>query len=159
VLAGDKLLNDGFGDIPLHTEAAATFAKTPAPFLANYYGIVLNKILGDKQVIPELRMRTAKDVVVLSSTVNVTPIVIAGFMPDVEGGDAPYEYVQLMATRDINFAETPFSVVVTNNANASAPTGAPVNGWGTGGQRPISSTLLRALRLRVPSFMSAALVG
>ncbi len=136
VLAGDKLLNDGFGDIPLHTEAAAAFAKTQAPFLANFYGIVFNKILGDKQVIPELRMRTAKDVVILSSTINVSPIIITGFMPDVEGTtDYPYEYVQLMATRDINFAETPFAVVVTNNANNSAPTGAPVNGWGTGGQR------------------------
>jgi len=135
VLSGDKLLNDGFGDIPLHTEATATFAKTPAPFLANFYGIVFNKLLGDKQLIPELRMRTGKDVVILSSTINVTPIIITGFMPDVEGGDANYEYIQLMATRDINFATTPYAVVVTTNANNSAPTGAPVNGWGTGGQR------------------------
>lgn len=56
-------------------------------------------------------------------------------MPDVEGTDAPHEYIQLMATRDINFATTPYAVLTTNNANASTPTGAPVNGWGTGGQR------------------------
>lgn len=138
VLAGDKLLNDGFGDIPLHTEATATFAKTPAPFLANFYGIVFNKILGDKQVIPELRMRTGKDVVVLSSTIEVTPIVIIGFMSDVvtgTGNDANYEYIQLMATQNINFAETPYSVVTTNNANASTPAGYPANGWATGGLR------------------------
>jgi len=135
VLAGDKLLNDGFADIPLHTEATATFAKNRAPFLANFYGIVFNKMLGDKQLVPELRMRTGKDVVILSSTINVTPIIITGFISDVVTGtgyDANYEYIQLMATQDIDFAATPYSVVITNNANASTPTGYPANGWATG---------------------------
>lgn len=135
VLAGDKMLNDGFGNINLHTEASATFANNPAPFLANFYSIVFTQINADKQLTPELRLRTGDDVVVLSSTISVTPVIISGFISDVRGGDGNYEYIQLIATRDINFAQTPFSVVVTNNAGASAPAGFPVNGWGTGGMR------------------------
>jgi hypothetical protein len=134
VLQGDKILNDGFAEIVLHTEASATFAKTPAPFLANFYGIVFNTLAADK-LVPQLRMRTAKDLVVLSSTVNVMPVIITGFISDVAGGDGNFEYIQFMATRDINFATTPYSVVVTNNANASVPTGYPANGWATGNQR------------------------
>lgn len=135
VLAGDKLLNDGFGDLLLHTEATASFAKVAAPFSANYYGIVFNSFSADKQLTPQFRLRTGNDVVILSSTIEVTPIVITGFMSDVAGGDGNYEYVQLMATKDINFTTTPYSVVFTNNANASTPTGYPANGWATGGLR------------------------
>lgn len=134
VLQGDKILNDGFAEIVLHTEASATFAKTPAPFLANFYGIVFNTMAADK-LVPQLRMRVAKDLVVLSSTVTVMPVIITGFISDVAGGDGNFEYIQFMATRDINFATTPYSVVVTNNANASVPTGYPANGWATGNQR------------------------
>lgn len=134
VLSGDKLLNDGFGDITLHTEATAKFANNPAPFLANFYGVVFSKGTGSN-LVPEVRLRTGNDVVVLSSTIDVSPVIITGFISDVAGGDGNYEYIQLMATRDINFATTPFSVVVTNNAGASTPTGVPVNGWATGGLR------------------------
>lgn len=135
VLAGDKKLNDGFGDITLHTEATASFANNKPAFLANYYGIVFNTLVGDKQLAPQLRMRKAEDVLVLSSTVNTAPVIITGFISDVAGGDGNYEYMQFMATRDINFATTPYSVVVTNNANASTPTGYPANGWATGSLR------------------------
>lgn len=135
ILSGDKLLNDGFGDLTLHTEAAALFAKNPAPFSANFYGIVFNTIGANKQPVPQLRLRTGIDVVVLSSVIDVAPVVISGFMSDVNGGDGNYEYIQLMATRDINFATTPYAVVTTNNANGSTPTGYPANGWATGGMR------------------------
>jgi hypothetical protein len=141
VLAGDKLVNDGFADLTLHTEAAASFANMAAPFLANFYGIVFNKVATDKQLVPQLRLRTATDVVVLSSVINVTPIIITGFMSDVAGGDGNYEYMQFMATRNIDFAATPYSVVVTNNANASTPTGFPANGWATGGMRTYKMNL------------------
>ncbi|GAB2837332.1 hypothetical protein GCM10027043_45320 [Ferruginibacter profundus] len=141
ILAGDKLINDGFADLTLHTETVASFANTPAPFLANFYGIVFNKIATDKQLVPQLRLRTATDVVVLSSTINVTPVIISGFISDVAGGDGNYEYMQFIATRDIDFAVTPFSVVVTNNANASVPTGFPVNGWATGSMRTYKMNL------------------
>lgn len=134
-LAGDKMLNDGFADVNLHTEASAGFAGVAAPFLANFYGIVINKPGTDKALVPNLRMRTASDLVVLSSTIDVSPALITGFMSDVFGGDGNYEYVQFLATRDINFATTPFSMVVTNNANASVPTGYPASGWATGNMR------------------------
>jgi hypothetical protein len=135
VLVGDKTLNDGFGDITLHTEATAAFANESAPFNANFFGIVFNTLGADKQLVPQFRVRKASDIVVLSSTIEVAPVVITGFMSDAKGGDGNYEYVQLMATRDIDFAATPYSVVFTNNANASTPTGYLPNGWATGGMR------------------------
>ena len=140
VLAGDKLLNDGFGDINLHTEATAKFANNLAPFLANFYGIVFNKIAGGN-LVPEVRLRTGNDVVVLSSTAEVSPVILTGFISDVAGGDGNYEYMQFMATRDINFATTPFSVVTTNNAGNATPGSFPVNGWATGGMRTFKFNL------------------
>lgn len=135
VFAGDKTLNDGFGNISLHTEAAALFANDHLPVSANYYGIVFNKMITADSLAPVLRVRTAHDIVVLSSVIEIPPVIISGFMADVKGSDGNYEYIQLIATKDIDFAATPFSVVVTNNANASTPTGYPINGWGTGGMR------------------------
>jgi hypothetical protein len=135
VLSGNKTLNDGFGDITLHTEPTSAVANNKEPFNANYFGIVFNTESANKTLAPQVRVRTVNDIVILSSTVEVQDVLITGFMPDVEGTDGNYEYVQLMATRDINFATTPFSVVATNNAGTSAPTGAPANGWATGQQR------------------------
>ncbi|ATL49963.1 hypothetical protein COR50_19580 [Chitinophaga caeni] len=134
VLSGDKLLNDGFGDITLHTNANASFADSAMPVSANFYGIVFNKMIGDS-LAPVFNMRSGDDYVTLSSTIEITPIIITGFISDVKGGDGNYEYIQMMATQDIDFSKTPFSVVVTNNANASTPTGYPANGWATGDKR------------------------
>jgi Family of unknown function (DUF5689) len=135
VLSGDKLLNDGFGELILQTNSTASFANEPVPFLANFYGVVVMKETNDKSLIPQLKMRKKEDVVILSSTISVAPVIITGFISDVAGSDGNYEYMQFMATRDIDFSVTPFSVVVTNNANASTPTGFPVNGWATGSMR------------------------
>lgn len=135
VLAGDKMLNDGFGDIALHTEAKSTFASNTVTFSANYYGIVFNTIGKEDKPVPHLRLRTGNDVVVLSSTIEVTPIIITGFISDVKGADGNYEYIQLLATQDIDFSVTPYSLVTTNNAGASTPTGYPANGWATGEMR------------------------
>ncbi len=141
VLAGDKSLNDGFANIILHTAPTAGFANNAAPFLANFYGIAFNTVGSEGELIPRFHLRTGNDVVVLSSTVEVTPVIITGFMSDVKGGDGNYEYVQLMATEDIDFSTRPFSLVVTNNANASSPTGYPANGWATGGMRTFKFNL------------------
>lgn len=134
-LSGDKVVNDGFGDVILYTKPGSTFANNPLPVLANYYGIMFIRPGENGALVPEHRLRTGKDVQILSSVIELAPVVISGYMADLEGGDGNYEYIQLEATRDIDFSETPFSVVVTNNANASTPTGAPVNGWATGGMR------------------------
>jgi hypothetical protein len=131
VLSGDKMLNDGFGNLHLRTEDTSMMATLAAPVSANFYGVVFV----DADNAPMLRMRTDGDVTVLSSEINIAPAIITGFMSDASGADGNYEYVQLMATRDIDFAATPFAVVVTNNANASTPTGYPAKGWATGDKR------------------------
>jgi hypothetical protein len=141
VLSGDKTLNDGFGDIILHTEANASFAKDSALINANYYGIVFNTEGKDGKLVPQFRIRTGQDVTKLSPIIEVTPVLITGFMSDVAGGDGNYEYVQLMATTDIDFAVTPYAVVVTNNAGASTPTGVPSKGWATGNMRTYKFSL------------------
>jgi hypothetical protein len=135
VLAGNKVLNDAFGNLTMRTEATATFANNKPIFLGNYTGIIFNTIGADKVVVPNFRLRTGSDIVLLSSTISVAPIIITGFMSDPNGTDVNNEYMQFMATRDINFSETPFSVVTTNNAGTNVPTGAPVNGWATGQAR------------------------
>ena len=134
--SGDKTLNDGFGDITLRTDVNASFANNgDLPFNANYYGIIFSSEGPDGKPVPHHRIRKASDIVVLSNTIEITPIIITGFLADPSGADGNYEYIQFMATRDIDFSETPFSVVTTNNAGASTPTGNPVNGWATGGLR------------------------
>jgi len=141
VLSGDKTLNDGFGNLTLHTEAGASFADSAEAVSAKYYGIVFNMDAGKGTMVPQFRIRSAKDVVVLSSKIQIASAIITGFISDVKGADQPYEYVQLMATKDIDFAATPYSVVVTNNANASTPAGYPAKGWATGGMRSFKLNL------------------
>lgn len=141
VLSGDKILNDGFENITLHTEAGATFAKDTALINANYIGILFNKAGAEGKDAPQFRIRTAKDVMRLSPVIEVAPVIITGFIADVKGGDGNYEYVQMMATEDIDFAVTPYAVVVTNNANASTPTGYPSKGWATGDMRTYKFSL------------------
>jgi hypothetical protein len=54
------------------------------------------------------------------------PIVISGFMANPAGTDSPYEYVQLIATENINFSSSSYSVVVSNNGTATS------SGWAAG---------------------------
>lgn len=131
---GDKVINDGFDNFTLHTEPTASFANaTGLNFNANYYGIVFNTVDANGKLKPHQRIRTIRDVTPLSSTPEIAAIVISGYMADAEGGDGNYEYMQFLATRNINFAVTPYSVVVTNNAGAATPTTVfPVKGWATG---------------------------
>lgn len=130
--AGDRTINDGFGNMALHTEATAPWSGKPLPFLSNFSGIVFSNADGAPQLWP----RTESDITVRSATApKISPVVITGFLTDPAGGDGEYEYIQLLATRNIDFSLTPMSVAATNNAGASAPTGVPVEGWATGGQR------------------------
>ena len=130
--AGDRLINDGFGNITLHTETTASWANKTLPFMSNFTGVVL--VGNDGK--PQLRPRVESDIVVLAATApKIAPVIITGYLVDPTGTDANYEYIQLMATRTINFATTPFSIVTTNNAGANTPTGFPADGWATGGLR------------------------
>ncbi len=132
--AGRKYVNDGFGDVILHTESGASFANTTVPVNANFTGIVYTKDIEGK-LEPEHRLRKIDDVKILSSEIMRAPIVITGFLNDAIGTDANYEYMQFMATEDIDFSVTPYSVVTTNNAGTSEPKGLPTKGWATGGKR------------------------
>ncbi|GAB1463819.1 hypothetical protein MASR2M52_18970 [Pedobacter sp.] len=75
-------------------------------------------------------------------------IIITGAMYDPAGGDAPavgtangsyihkggYEYIQFMATEDIDFATKPFSVVTCINTGTLLAVD-PTKGWAVGGTR------------------------
>ncbi|MXV16472.1 DUF5689 domain-containing protein [Hufsiella ginkgonis] len=133
VFSGDKLLNDGFGNITLHTEAGAAFAGAKPPFSANYTGLVVTTEGANGALVPQIRIRNnTTDLKTLSSNTEQPAIIITGFMSDVKGGDGNYEYIQFRATRAINFAAEPFSVVTTNNAGTNP---APATGWAIGGVR------------------------
>lgn len=133
---GDKVVNDGFGNFTLHTEPNATFANNSLPGMANFFGVIEYTKTNDDKYEPHLRIRKQEDITVLSSTITKSAIVVSGFLPAVEGTPASNgEYMQFLATRDIDFAVTPFCVV-THNVNSSyLPLGAPINGWAAGGRR------------------------
>jgi hypothetical protein len=57
---------------------------------------------------------------------NDPGLLISEYMADPAGVDTSNEWVELIATRTINFSVTPFSVVFLNNGNAT------VNGWKNG---------------------------
>ncbi len=139
--SGDKLVNDGFDNFTLHTEAAATFAGNPLPGMANFFGVVYYSKDNSGKYVPHLRIRRPEDITVLSSTVTRAAIVVSGFVTDVEGTDLDGEYIQLLATRDIDFSATPYSLVTCNQTSSFTPTGAPVNGWATGGRRTYKFSL------------------
>lgn len=131
--AGSKKANDGFGNIILHTEPAAVFAGKTLPFSSNYTGIVFNF---SSDTLPQLWPRLNTDITILSATApKIAPIIVTGYLVDPNGSDANYEYVQCMATKNIDFAVNNYSLVATNNAGASTPTGFPTNGWATGDLR------------------------
>ena len=58
---------------------------------------------------------------------NGPGLVISRFLPNPAGLDNANEFVELLATRDINFATTPYSVVFANNGTGTT------NGWIAGG--------------------------
>lgn len=157
--SGNRTVNDGFDNITLHTEANATFANSSLPGTANFNGVVFTTVDANNNLIPQVRMRKGDDAQILSSTITVTPIVVSGFINDVIGSDANYEYIQLLATQDINFATTPYSVVVTNNAGASTPAGYPTNGWATGGgsvaNGSVAATTFRTFKFNLTSGTAA----
>ncbi|WP_346237572.1 DUF5689 domain-containing protein [Niabella insulamsoli] len=130
--AGEKMINNGSGDLTIYTAANASYATDPLPFLATYTGVLLRDEDGNFKLWP----RTAADVIILSSAPPViAPVIVTGFLNNATGSDATYEYIQLMATEDIDFSVTPMAIVTTNNAGSSRPTGIPIQGWATGGTR------------------------
>ncbi len=58
---------------------------------------------------------------------NGAGLLISEALPNPAGTDSPFEFVELIATRTINFAVTPYTVVVCNNGTGTA------QGWVSGG--------------------------
>jgi Secretion system C-terminal sorting domain len=54
-------------------------------------------------------------------------LVISEILPNPSGTDSPFELIELVATRTINFSTTPYTVVVCNNGTANTA------GWVAGG--------------------------
>ncbi|WP_240183075.1 DUF5689 domain-containing protein [Pedobacter jeongneungensis] len=130
VYSGDKILNDGFGVATLRTSANATFTNTAIQPSGNFTGIVYVTGSGNSKKI-EYRMRTADDFFYVPMP-KLSPAIISGFLVDPSSTDGNYEYIQFLATKDIDFAATPFSVYTNNNAGATA---FPTLGWNTGALR------------------------
>ncbi len=53
-------------------------------------------------------------------------LIISEILANPNGNDSPYEYVELLATTNINFATTPYTIVFTDNGTATS------NGWKAG---------------------------
>jgi hypothetical protein len=128
--SGNHEINDGFGVATIHTEATATFAGDVALPSGNFSGIPFISGTGASKKIT-FWMRTLDDFFYVPKP-KLSPAVISGYMVDPNGSDQPYEYIQFLATKDINFAVTPMSVYTTNNAGATT---FPTLGWNTGGVR------------------------
>lgn len=64
-------------------------------------------------------------------------IVITGYLADPSGTDGNLEYVQLMATQDIDFAVNKYSLVICRNGTTDAPYAGNYarQGWATAGNR------------------------
>ena len=74
---------------------------------------------------------------VLSASYAKSQIVISGYIANPIGADKNLEYMQFLATEDIDFSARNFSVVVCKNTTVTTPNpGEPAaNGWATGGDR------------------------
>lgn len=139
---GDKVLVNGTNRFTLHTEATANYATELLPLSADVTGIPFRVGATGAEVI-QLWPRTFADIKDVSDPGEQDPetargrVIITGFANDVKGSDANAEYVQLMATTDVDFSKTPFSVVVCTNAGTNTPNvgAAPGAGWATGGGR------------------------
>jgi hypothetical protein len=69
---------------------------------------------------------TLLGIALLGSAEAQSGLVISEILAKPNGTESPYEYVELVATQSINFATTPYTVVVCTNGTATA------NGWKQG---------------------------
>jgi hypothetical protein len=131
VISGVKKINDGFGDLTLYTNPAASYANNAPYGLAAYAAIPFRTAEGPIQ----LRTRNVNDIINMGSSAQ--ELLITGNQTDPKGGDGGYEYTQLLATKDIDFATTPYCIVYCNNAGTSSSATPLDAGWATGGLRTI----------------------
>lgn len=131
VISGSKKINDGFGDLVLYTDPAVSYANNAPYGLAAYVGIPLPTAEG----VLQFRTREADDIVNMGSSAQ--DLLISGIQGDPKGGDGGQEYVQMLATKDIDFAVTPYCIVFSVNSGGASSATLLDKGWATGGQRTI----------------------
>jgi hypothetical protein len=131
VIGGSKPINDGFGDLTLYTDPGVSYANSAPYALAAYVGIPFGTPEGSIQ----FRTRNGDDIVNMGSSAQ--ELLITGFQSDPKGGDGGYEYVQMLATKDIDFTVTPYSILFSVNSGGSSSATPLDAGWATGGQRTI----------------------
>jgi hypothetical protein len=131
VIGGNKVINDGFGDLALYTNPGASYANNAPYGLAAYVGIPFRTAEGPV----DYRTRNGDDIINMGSSEQ--ELLISGFMGDPKGGDGGYEYVQMLATKDLDFTATPYSIVFSSNSGANNTATPLAAGWATGGQRTI----------------------
>jgi hypothetical protein len=59
-------------------------------------------------------------------------LLISELMPNPSGSDSPKEWVELIATENIDFSITPFSVIFSDNNSTAGIPSFGTNGWATG---------------------------
>jgi hypothetical protein len=145
-LEGIKTFNEGSGDMQMNVKSSATFKDVLLPWSAIIQGIMIPTAESN---VPKIWPRIRTDFTATSIVVDPNiplgphPAIITGYFANPSGSDANHEYIQFMATQDLDFRQTPFSVTTTNNAGASTPQGPPVNGWVTGGKRSYKFNITR----------------
>ncbi|MNK19397.1 hypothetical protein D3C87_376180 [compost metagenome] len=144
-IEGVKGLNDGSGDMQMHVNGTADFKSELLPWSANVIGLVIPTAAGVPQIWPRIKADFFPTSIVVDPSIPLGPhpAIITGYLADPTGSDGNYEYIQFMATQDLDFRQKNFSVYTTNNAGASTPTGFPVNGWNTGDLRTYKFNLTR----------------
>jgi len=133
VISGAKTINDGFTNFTMYTDPGTNYAGDAPLELGAYIGIPFRTAEGNSF---QYRTRRKQDLISMGNASLEQDLLITGWQGDPEGGDGDYEYVQLMATKDINFSTTPYSIVFVNSAGTSTPA-SPDAGWATGELRSI----------------------
>ena len=148
--AGAKQISDGTtaaGDITLYTFPDSKLAQKEIGRNATYTAIAMYQQDEEGGLQKQIWLRNADDIDSTATIAFQSPIVITGFLAnptgydqDVAGTEKAYlpspiaggfEYIQFIATEDIDFAKTPYSVV-TMISFPGRP-GATARGWTAGG--------------------------
>ncbi len=144
-IEGAKVFNEGSGDMEMFVGATASFKSEFLPYSANITGIIVPSSAGVPQLRPRIKADFEATSIVVDPSVALgpNPAIVTGYFANPSGSDANYEYIQFMATQDLDFRQKPFTVYTTNNAGSSTPTGFPVDGWNTGGLRTYKFSIKR----------------
>jgi hypothetical protein len=145
-IEGDKTFNEGSGDIQMHVSNTANFKDEFLPWSANIQGLILpSATTSTMQIWPRVEADFTATSIIVDPTIPLGPhpAIITGYFANPSSTDANYEYVQFMATQDLDFRQKPFTVYTTNNAGANTPAGYPTNGWNTGGLRTYKFNITR----------------